>query len=103
MDELSVDAMDAMAVTRPVSTRSVNAGQVMVAVWSTATLAMSCSSTWMVTFILERSAICMSGPVAPEPPMLSDRSVPTCALRATTEPAAGALTVRRAALATASS
>ena len=94
--------MEAMPVTRPVMERSGKAGQEMVAVWSTATLAMSSSSTWMVTFILERSAICMSGPFVPAPPKLSPRSAPTCAFMDTMEPAAGAFTVRRAAFAAAS-
>ena len=74
----------------------------------TAMREMSTSFTCTLTVIWERSAICTSGPEpppsAPEdvvPPVPTD--APVTAFSATTEPDAGALTVRPAAVATASS
>ena len=68
----SVEAMEAMPVTLPCRVRSGNAGKVTLAVCPTATFAMSSSLTWTVTFICDRSAICIrdfpdSTPVAEAP------------------------------------
>ena len=94
-----------MRVTCASLVTSGRAEKVARAVWPTATLEMSTSLTCTVTVIWERSAICMRVPEAPVPmpPVAAPRAAPTCAFMTTTVPAEGAVTVRLAARATASS
>ena len=96
-------ATDAIAVTVPWLTISGNAGYVTLALCPTAILAMSFSPTCTVTFILDRSAICMHclPPLVSLSPMIMPpvTVAPTLALSSTMLPELGAVTVRLAALA----
>ena len=95
-----------MLVTSASRERSGRAEKVAVAGWPTWTLAMSSSFTCTVTLIWERSPIMIRAPeepveAAPAPP--EPAWAPSTAFMTTTEPEAGARTVRLSALATASS